>query len=349
MATKIKTAVLGASGYTGLELMRLLARHPGVELMALTSREYQGHPVSQVFPALARIIDLPFTAPDPAAIAAAGAQVVFTAVPHQTAMEVVPPLLQAGCRVVDLSADFRLREQAVYEAWYQPHTAPELLRESVYGLPELHKEDIRRARLVANPGCYPTCVILGLAPLVKDRLIRLDSLIADCKSGVSGAGRQATPATQYCEVTESLRAYKVAEHRHTPEMEQELSRLAGEPVGVTFTPHLVPMSRGILGTLYACLAKPLTEGKLFDLYAQFYQGQPFLRLHPPGSLPQTMQVRGSNFCDLGFRVDRERGRVIVLSAIDNLARGASSQAVHNFNLLAGFPETLGLEAAPLTP
>ncbi len=349
MAAKLKIAVLGASGYTGLELMRLLARHPGVELIALTSREYQGQPVSRVFPALARIVDLPFTAPDPLALAGAGAELVFTAVPHQTAMEVVPPLLQAGCRVVDLSADFRLKDRGVYETWYQPHTAPELLAEAVYGLPELHREAIRRARLVANPGCYPACVILGLAPLVQARLLKPDSLIADCKSGVSGAGRQLTRATQYCEVTESFRAYKVAEHRHTPEMEQELSGLAGEPVRVTFTPHLIPMSRGILGTLYGSLAQPRTEVELLDLYRDFYQSHPFLRLHPPGGLPRTSEVRGSNFCDLGLKVDRERGRVIVLAAIDNLTRGAAGQAVHNFNLMAGLPETLGLEAAPLTP
>jgi N-acetyl-gamma-glutamyl-phosphate reductase len=350
---QFKVAVLGASGYTGLELMRLLARHPGVELVALTSREYQGRPVREVFPALARIVELPFTPPDAETIAAQ-AQVVFTAVPHQTAMEVVPRLLAGGCRVVDLSADFRLRDRAVYETWYQPHTAPELLGESVYGLPELHREEIRRARLVGNPGCYPTGVILGLAPLVQARLIRLDSLIADCKSGVSGAGRQAALGTQYCEVNDGFRAYKVAEHRHTPEMEQELSGLAGTPVRVTFTPHLAPMSRGILGTLYASydpdsVLAGWTEADLLHHYQTFYRDQPFVRLHPSGSLPNTIEVRGSNYCDLGLRFDKERGRVIIISAIDNLTRGASGQAVANFNLMVGFPETLGLETPPLTP
>lgn len=341
-------AVFGASGYTGLELMRLLARHPGTELVAVTSREYQGRPVSEVFPALARIINLAFTAPDPEAIAAQ-ARFVFTAVPHQTAMAIVPRLLEAGCRVVDLSADFRFRDQAVYEAWYQPHTAAHLLREAVYGLPELHRAKLKTAPLVGNPGCYPTCVILGLAPLVKARLVCLKSLIADCKSGVSGAGRGASLATSFCEVNDSFRAYKVAEHRHTPEMEQELSRLAGEAVKVTFTPHLVPMSRGILGTLYAGLERPLTDQEVFKLYEDFYAGQPFVRVHAPGTLPATAHVRGSNFCDIGFKVDRERRRLIVLSAIDNLARGASTQAVHNFNLMAGFPETQGLDLIPLTP
>jgi len=348
MAARVKVAVFGASGYTGQELLRLLARHPGVDLTALTSREYQGLPVGEVFPALARIVELSFVPPDPVAVAAA-ADVVFLAVPHQTAMALVPDLLAADCRVVDLSADFRFRHQEVYEAWYQPHSVPELLQEAVYGLPELHREKLRNARLVGNPGCYPTCVILGLAPLVKEGLISLDSVIADCKSGVSGAGRGASLATSYCEVTDSFRAYKVAEHRHAPEMEQELSLLAGKPVKVTFTPHLAPMSRGILGTLYAQLTQPLTDKDIFEIYQAFYQDQPFVRLMPPGTWPSTQQVRGSNYCDLGFKVDQERGRVIVIAAIDNLTRGAAGLAVHNFNIMMGFPETLGLDLVPLAP
>jgi N-acetyl-gamma-glutamyl-phosphate reductase len=348
MTARVKVAVFGASGYAGLELLRLLTRHPGVELTGLTSREYQGRAVGEVFPALARIVDLSFVAPDPAVLAAT-AEAVFLAVPHKTAMEVVPPLLAAGLRVVDLSADFRFRDHAVYEAWYQPHSAPELLAEAVYGLPELHRDRVRRARLVGNPGCYPTCVILGLAPLVKAGLVETDSLIADCKSGVSGAGRGASLATSYCEVTDGFRAYKVAEHRHTPEMEQELTLLAGKAVKITFTPHLAPMSRGILGTLYGQILKPLTDQDLFELYQAFYQDHPFVRVQPPGTWPSTQQVRGSNYCDLGFKVDQERGRVIVLSAIDNLTKGASGLAVHNFNLMMGFPETLGLDLAPLAP
>jgi N-acetyl-gamma-glutamyl-phosphate reductase len=348
MTARIKVAVFGASGYTGLELLRLLARHPGVELTGLTSREYQGRPVGEVFPALDRIVDLAFVAPDPSTIAAT-AQVVFLAVPHKTAMELVPPLLAADLRVVDLSADFRFRQQEVYEVWYQPHSAPEFLAEAVYGLPELHRDILRTARLVGNPGCYPTCVILGLAPLVKGGLVQTDSLIADCKSGVSGAGRGASLSNSYCEVTDSFRAYKVAEHRHAPEMEQELTLLAGKSVKITFTPHLVPMSRGILGTLYGQLVKPLTDQDLFEFYQAFYRDHPFVRVQPPGTWPSTQQVRGSNYCDLGFKVDQERGRVIVLSAIDNLTRGASGLAVHNFNLMMGFPETLGLDLVPLTP
>jgi N-acetyl-gamma-glutamyl-phosphate reductase len=346
--TQVTVAVFGASGYTGLELLRLLARHPQVELVALTSREYQGRPVGQVFPALARIVRQDFIPPDPEKVAGR-AQFVFTAVPHQTAMELVPRLLAAGCRVVDLSADFRFRDRAVYEAWYQPHRAPELLAEAVYGLPELYRREIAAARLVGNPGCYPTAVILGLAPLVQSRRVRLDSLIADCKSGVSGAGRGASLATSFCEVADSFRAYKVFEHRHTPEMEQELSRLAGEPVRLTFTPHLVPMNRGILATLYATLTSPAREAELFGLYEDFYREEPFVRVMPPGALPTTAQVRGTNFCDLALKVHPAGDRVIVLAAIDNLGRGAAAQAVCNFNLMAGFADHTGLDAPPLSP
>jgi N-acetyl-gamma-glutamyl-phosphate reductase len=347
--TKIKVAIIGASGYAGLELVRLLARHPGCELAALASLEYPGRPFSQVFPALAGIVDLPFSQdPTPENITAV-AEVVFTAVPHQTAMGMIPRYLELGCKVVDLSADFRFRDVSLYEKWYQAHTAAELLSETVYGLPELHREEVRRARLVGNPGCYPTGVILGLAPLAKAGLLAPDSVIADCKSGASGAGRQALLGLSFCEVNDGFRAYKVLEHRHTPEMEQELSLLAGKPVKVTFTPHLVPMSRGILGTLYASLTEPRSETDLRELYGKFYQGHPFVRLHPAGRLPDTRDVRGANFCDLALRVDEGSRRVIVISAIDNLTKGAAGQAVHNFNLMAGFPETMGLEVVPFIP
>jgi N-acetyl-gamma-glutamyl-phosphate reductase len=347
--TKIKVAVIGASGYAGLELVRLLARHPGCELVALTSLEYPGRPFSQIFPALAGIVDLPFMSdPSPEKVAAA-AEVIFTAVPHQTAMGMIPPYLARGCRVVDLSADFRFQDVKLYEKWYQEHTAPELNAEAVYGLPELHREKVRRARLVGNPGCYPTGVILGLAPLAQAGLLVPQSVIADCKSGASGAGRQPLLGLSFCEVNEGFRAYKVMEHRHTPEMEQELSLLAGTPINVTFIPHLVPMSRGILGTLYANLKEPRSEADLRDLYEKFYQGHPFVRLLPAGSFPDTRNVRGANFCDLGLRVDREGRRVVVVSAIDNLTKGAAGQAVQNFNLMMGFPETLGLETPPFLP
>lgn len=347
--TKIRVAVIGASGYAGLELVRLLARHPGCELAALTSLEYPGRPFSQIYPALAGLVDLPFSQdPSPERIAGA-AEVIFTAVPHQTAMGMIPAFLAQGCKVVDLSADFRFRDLSLYEQWYQAHTAPEFNAEAVYGLPELHRDEVRRTRLVGNPGCYPTGVILGLAPLAQEGLLAPDSVIADCKSGTSGAGRQALLGISFCEVNDGFRAYKVLEHRHTPEMEQELSLLAGTSVSVTFTPHLVPMSRGILGTLYATLSEPRTEDDLRELYAKFYQGHPFVRLRPAGSLPDTRDVRGANFCDLALRVDRKRQRVIVISAIDNLTKGAAGQAVQNFNLMMGLPETLGLETPPFLP
>jgi N-acetyl-gamma-glutamyl-phosphate reductase len=277
------------------------------------------------------------------------AKVVFTAIPHQAAMGIIPRLLAQGCKVVDLSADFRFRDSGLYEKWYQAHTAPELLAEAVYGLPELHRDKVRQARLVGNPGCYPTCVILGLAPLAQTGLLKPDAVIADCKSGVSGAGRQALLGLSYCEVNDGFRAYKVLEHRHTPEMEQELSLLAGTPVKVTFTPHLVPMSRGILGTLYASLTESRSEEELRELYRQFYQGHPFVRLLPAGSLPDTRNMRGSNFCDLALRVAEDGRLVIVLSAIDNLNKGAAGQSVQNFNLMCGFPETMGLETPPFVP
>jgi N-acetyl-gamma-glutamyl-phosphate reductase len=345
---KFKVAIIGASGYAGLELVRLLARHPGCDLVALTSLEYPGLSFDQVFPALAGMVQLPFSDAGPAEIGAQ-AEVVFTAVPHQAAMGMIPAFLEQGCKVVDLSADFRFQDAAIYEKWYQPHTATALLAETVYGLPELHREEVRRTRLVGNPGCYPTCVILGLAPLAQAGLLRVDSVIADCKSGVSGAGRQPLLGITFCEVNDGFRAYKVLEHRHTPEMEQELSKLAGTPVKVTFTPHLVPMSRGILGTLYATLTESRSEEELRDLYQRFYQGHPFVRLHPPGRLPDTRDVRGANFCDLALRVDPESRRVIVLSVIDNLTKGAAGQAVQNFNLMLGFPETMGLDVPPFVP
>ncbi len=344
----VKVAIIGGSGYTGLELMRLLVRHPGVELTAVTSREYEGKPVGAVFPALAGICALNFSWPDPVKLAAA-AELFFVALPHQTAMTVVPKLLAGGAKVVDLSADFRFRDRAVYEDWYQEHSAPDLLAEAVYGLPELYREAIKSARLVGNPGCYPTSVILGLAPLLQAGLIDPHSIIADCKSGVSGAGRGLNLTTLYCEVNDGFRAYKVAGHRHTPEMEQELGRLADEPLTITFTPHLVPMSRGILATLYATPTRDLEIAEINQAYQRFYQGEPFIRLCSPDALPNTTAVRGSNYCDLAVRLDRRARRLIVISAIDNLTRGASGQAVCNMNLMLGFPETQGLEIVPCLP
>ena len=344
----IRVGIVGASGYTGAELVRILANHPAVEITFATSRQYAGKPLAQVFPHLAGRTSL--VCRDLAVEeCAAMADVVFTAVPHQTAMALVPKLLAAGRKVVDLSADFRIHDAAVYEAWYQPHTAPELLASAVYGLPELHRAAIKATNLVANPGCYPTSVILGLAPLLKAGLIDPATLVVDSKSGTSGAGRGAAVGTLYCEVTEGFRAYKVAEHRHTPEIEQELSKLAGQPVVISFTPHLVPMSRGLLSTIYAKTTKTLSQTELDGLYQEFYRNELFVRPVPPGALPATQYVRGSNYCDLAARFDQRTGRVIVLAAIDNLVKGAAGQAVQNMNLICGLPEGQGLEAVPFFP
>jgi N-acetyl-gamma-glutamyl-phosphate reductase len=337
----VKVAVVGASGYTGVELLRLLAAHPQVEISCVTSRQTVGEDISTLFPSLRGKVNLRCDPGDPELVAAK-ADFVFTALPHQTAMEVVPSMLAAGKKVVDLSADYRLRDVAVYRQWYQEHTSPQLLAEAVYGLPELNREQIRSARLVANPGCYPTSVALGLAPLLKQGLIDHRSLIVDSKSGTSGAGRSAKVGSLFCEVNEGFAAYGVGRHRHTPEIEQTLSQLAGEAVQVNFTPHLLPVNRGILSTCYATLHGDHDSAALLALYREHFRGEGFVRICPEGSLPNIAFVRGSNFCDIGLVSDQRTGRVIVVSTIDNLVKGAAGQAVQNMNLMLGFAEDAGL-------
>jgi N-acetyl-gamma-glutamyl-phosphate reductase len=312
-----------------------------MELAAVTSQSYAGKPVAEVFPALRGLCSLVC---EPLDIEKLVRRVdcVFVALPHKTAMEVVAPLVRADKKVVDLSADFRFRDPATYERWYQEHTAKELLAEAVYGLPELHADEIRFARLVGNPGCYPTGVILAAAPLLAGGVVHQDSLIADCKSGVSGAGRAATLTTHFCEANEGFTAYKVAEHRHTPEIEQELSAVAGSAIKVIFTPHLVPMSRGILTTLYGRLSKRVTNEEISGLYQEAYGRAPFIRVLGEGQLPSTLHVRGTNFCDIGWRLEPRTGSIIAISAIDNLTRGAAGQAICNMNLVLGFDEDTGL-------
>lgn len=344
----IRVAVVGASGYTGVELLRLLVRHPEVELTCVTSRQYEGQQIADVFPSLAQIVTHRCCAVDVAAIAE-NADVVFTALPHKTAMEVVPGFLDAGCRVVDLSADYRLKDVAVYEAWYQAHSSPQLLREAVYGLPELYRCEIERARLVANPGCYPTSIALALAPLLKAGVIDHRTLIVDSKSGTSGAGRSAKTGSLFCEVNEGFKAYGVGSHRHTPEIEQTLSALAGESVVVNFTPHLLPVNRGILSTCYATLATGVSQQDVDGLFSQSYAREPFVRLCQNGQLPNTGYIQGSNYADIGVVVDHRTQRVIVVSAIDNLVKGAAGQAVQNMNLMCGFDELSGLDVVPLYP
>lgn len=343
-----KVAVVGASGYTGVELLRLLSGHSGAEVVAVTSRQYQGQGIDQAFPGLRGIIELPCEALDIASLAARS-DIVFTALPHKSAMGIIPELLAAGVQVIDLSADYRLHDQRLYETWYQPHSSPELLAEAVYGLPELYREKIRPARLVANPGCYPTSVALGLMPLIESRLVALTSLIIDSKSGATGAGRGLKEGSLFCEVNEGFKAYAVASHRHTPEIEQTLSHIAGEEVMVNFTPHLLPVDRGILSTCYASLTQRQDTAELLKLYRQRYAGEPFVRVLPEGELPNIAHVRGTNYCDIGLVADARTGRVIVVSVIDNLCKGAAGQAVQNFNLMAGFAEAEGLRAAPLFP
>lgn len=345
----MRVGIVGASGYTGVELARLLAGHPEIRLTVATSRQYAGKPLAEVFPNLRKRVDILCENLSVEELVDR-ADFFFTAVPHKTAMDIVPQLLAAGKKVVDLSADYRLHNPAIYEAWYQEHTSPELLAEAVYGLPELYREHIATARLTANPGCYPTSVILALVPLLRKKMIDPATLIIDSKSGTSGAGRAANVGTLFCEVSDGFKPYKVGgTHRHIPEIEQELSLAAGEPVTISFTPHLLPLSRGILSTVYASLTH---EGKTTDLqalYEQTYQDEPFVRVLPAGVPPATQHVRGSNCCDLSLQKDVRTGRLIVMSAIDNIVKGASGQAVQNMNLMNGFPETLGLMGAPFFP
>ena len=344
----IKAAVVGASGYTGVELLRLLVNHPDVTISCITARQNAGEDIARLFPSLTGRFSQVCEPVEVKAIAAA-ADVAFIALPHQAAMEVVPDLLAAGKKVVDLSADYRLRDAAVYEAWYQPHSSPELLQEAVYGLPELFRSEVKKARLVANPGCYPTSVALALAPLIRGGLIDLTSIIADSKSGTSGAGRGAKVGSLFCEVNEGFKAYGVTSHRHTPEIEQTLTTLAGQPVIINFTPHLLPINRGILSTCYASLKNAMTTTEVHALYNEFYTDEPFVRVCPEGEQPNVAYVKGSNYCDVGVVADPRTGRVIVTSAIDNLVKGAAGQAVQNMNLLFGLQENLGLAVVPLFP
>ncbi len=344
----VRVAIAGASGYTGFELLRILCAHPSVRVAVITSRQQKGQRIDDFYPALKRHCDLVFEDFDPEKIAASS-DLVFTALPHLASMDIMPSLLDRGLRVVDLSADYRLRDPEVYGKWYSAHRTPELLKEAVYGLPELYREKIRTARLVANPGCYPTSVILASAPPLLRGLIDPETIIADSKSGVTGAGRAMNLGAHFCEVNEGLKAYKVGEHRHTPEIEQELSVLAGRPVTVNFTPHLVPMSRGILSTVYSNLKHGVGTADVEDAYRGFYSDELFVRLSNREHLPVSLQVRGSNYCDLGWRVDERTRRLIVISVIDNLTRGASGQAICNMNIMCGLPEDTGLKEAPWQP
>jgi len=345
---KTKVGIIGATGYTGLELLRFLIHHPQVEITALTSQKYAGVEIGQVFPALTNQIQIKCEELSAERISEK-AEFLFTAVPHKTAMEIVPAFYRKGKRIVDLSADFRLKDANIYEKWYQKHTATDLLPESVYGLPELHREEIRKAKIVGNPGCYPTGALIGLIPLVKNGLIAHEGIVVDSKSGVSGAGRDVVLESLFCEVNEGVKAYKIFAHRHTPEIDQELSQVARKEIRVTFVPHLIPMDRGILSTLYVRLKKKMKTDELLNAFHDFYRGEPFVRIYPKGKLPNTKDVRGSNFCDIGVAVSEPDDRAVIVTAIDNLVKGASGEAVQNMNIMLGYPETMGLDLLPVVP
>jgi N-acetyl-gamma-glutamyl-phosphate reductase len=352
MANKAKIGVLGASGYTGGELVRMLLRHPRVEIVLLTAERSAGKAMREVFPHFS-----PFALPQLVAVdgldwAAAALDVAFCALPHATTQKVITEVLKQSptTKVVDLSADFRLADTSAYAKWYgHEHHAPGLQKEAVYGLTEIHRRDIKKSRLIANPGCYTTCAQLPLVPLLKNKAIELDEIVIDAKSGMTGAGRAAKEAMLFSEVSEGFHAYGVGHHRHMAELDQEFSLAAGREVTVTFTPHLVPMNRGILSTIYVRGRRGRTPEDLHELLLKFYLKEPFVHVLPFGETPQTRHVRGSNMTFIGVAKDRLPGRAIVISALDNLVKGASGQAIQNMNLIMGWPETVGLEQVALFP
>ena len=339
---KKNVAIVGAKGWAARELIAILIRHPGVNLALLADKLDKPETVTENFPEFRGLVNLPIEPADVEKINAA-ADIIFLALPHKVAQSYAAPFFHKGKIVLDLSADFRFEDISIYEKTYGiTHQEKELNARAVYGMPELYRKKIRQARLVGCPGCYPTSIILACAPLMKTNFVRLDSIIADSKSGVSGAGRAPTPITHYVSCNESIRAYSVATHRHTPEVEEKLSRLAGEKVIVQFTPHLTPMDRGILSTVYIDMTKDAEEKEIHDLYDAFYKTEPFVRILPEGELPATKTVAFTNFCDIGLTLDKRTRRLIVVSAIDNLIKGASGQAVQCMNIIIGVDERSGL-------
>ena len=349
---RIKVGIVGGTGYTGVELLRILALHPNAELVAITSRKEAGMPVAQMFPSLRGHVSLAFS--DPGKSSLNTCDVVFFATPNAVAMSQARPLVDAGVKLIDLSADFRLQDIAEWEQWYKTkHASPELVAEAVYGLPEVNRERIRSARIVANPGCYPTAVQLGFLPLIEAGLVDSGHLIADAKSGVSGAGRKAEVHTLFSEASDNFSAYGVAGHRHWPEIRQGLARAAGREVGLVFIPHLVPMIRGIFATLYARIATPAADADFQKLYEDRYSNEPFVDVMPPGSQPDTRSVRAANLCRIAVHRPREQNAgsdtLVVLSVIDNLVKGAAGQAVQNMNIMFGLPEATALGHVPVVP
>ena len=340
----IKVAVLGATGYAGIELVRILSAHPEVKLEVLGSHSFDGQPISDVYQNFGHVLDMDCEELDLDKVAQC--DVAFTALPHGTSKDVIPSLIEKGIKVIDLSGDFRYDDIKVYEKWYGgEHSSPELLKESVYGLCELYRDKVKDARLVGNPGCYTTCSILGAYPVLASGLGESKNIIVDAKSGVTGAGRGLALGVHFCECTENTKAYKVATHRHTSEIEQELSKAAGEEVMISFTPHLIPQKRGILSTIYVNLKKPCTTEELVNTYKEFYKDEYFVRVKDAGKLPETKHVAGSNFVDIGVVVDERLNRAVIVSAIDNLYKGAAGQAVQNMNIMFGLDEKTGISNA----
>ena len=319
-----------------------------MKLVAVTSRRFAGQRVSEVFPSLHGLNSLKYQDATPARISNI-CDVVFLALPHGVSMNIAPEFIRAGKKVIDLSADYRLRDLKTYENWYGKHSSAKFIKNAVYGIPELYRQKIKKTTFIANPGCYPTSIILGLAPALKNKLIDVSTIIADSASGVSGAGREPLTGSLFCEVDGGFKAYKVGKHRHLPEIEQELNALAGKKFAISFTPHLLPVKRGILSTIYALLKKDISLSELLSLYGKFYKEEKFVRISPAGIYPNISSVCGSNYCDIGLAVDSRTKRVIIMAAIDNLIKGAAGQAVQNMNVLCGFKEDAALQIAPLYP
>lgn len=339
----IKVSVLGATGYAGVELVRILSKHQGVKIEHLISKSYAGKYLWEVYPNFKNVSDIRLEEID-ADIAARDSDVIFTALPHGASKKIIPLLAEKNVKIIDFSGDYRYKSKDVYEMWYgEPHSSPELLEKAVYGLCELHRAEIASASLVGNPGCYTTCSILALAPLVGKRLIHTDNIIIDAKSGVTGAGRTESLNFSFCECTENAKAYKLATHRHTSEIEQELSIIADKQITLSFTPHLIPLKRGIISTCYANLNGCYSAGDLLDVFREYYKGENFIRIYDEGTLPETNHVAGSNFVDIGLSVDKRLNRVIVVSCIDNIVKGAAGQAVQNMNIMFGLPEGEGID------
>lgn len=353
IAKTINAGVIGATGYAGQELVRLLAQHPGVNLKAVTSQTYNGENLSDVFPNLKGKVDIVCSDGDIGSLAAS-CDVVFIALPHGFASKLVTSEIIAKTKVIDLGADFRLSTASTYEHWYQTkHESSQLLADATYGLPEWNESQIRTSRLIANPGCYATVAALTLLPLVQAGVIDLDSIIIDAKSGVSGAGRAATQGVHFNECNETLKAYSLTTHKHTPEIEEQLGKYSSKPVNITFTPHLVPMNRGILATVYASLAKNVSKKEIHSIYKNCYDESPFIRIYEPekatSALPETRWVKGSNYCDIGYAVQENTSRVIVIGALDNLVKGAAGQAIQNMNIMFSLDQRCGLDYIPMFP